>query len=55
MWEKFDFLRGRYYAREGIWPAGYFVSSVGLDEKLIEGYVQYQGKEDLGQAKVALD
>jgi len=28
---------------------------VGLDEKLIERYVQYQEKEDLGQAKLALD
>jgi len=26
-----------------------------LDEKLIEKYVQYQEKEDLGQAKLALD
>jgi len=55
MWEKFDFLRNRYYSRGGIWSAGYFVSTVGLDEKLIEKYVQYQEKEDLGQAKLALD
>ena len=55
MWEKFDFLRQRYYGRGGIWSAGYFVSTVGLDEKLIERYVQYQEKEDLGQAKLALD
>ena len=55
MWEKFDFLRERYYGRGGIWSAGYFVSTVGLDEKLIEKYVKYQEKEDLGQAKLALD
>jgi putative transposase len=55
MWEKFEFLRKRYYGRGGIWSAGYFVSTVGLDEKLIEKYVQYQEKEDLGQAKLALD
>jgi len=55
MWEKFDFLRKRYYGRGGIWSAGYFVSTVGLDEKMIERYVQYQEKEDLGQAKLALD
>jgi putative transposase len=54
MWEKFEFLRKRYYGRGGIWSAGYFVSTVGLDEKLIEKYVQYQEKEDLGQAKLAL-
>ena len=55
MWEKFDYLRERYYGRGGIWSAGYFVSTVGLDEKLIERYVRYQEKEDLGQAKLALD
>jgi len=55
MWEKFEFLRKRYYGRGGIWSAGYFVSTVGLDEKLIEKYVRYQEKEDLGQAKLALD
>ena len=55
MWEKFDFLRQRYYGRGGIWSAGYFVSTVGLDEKLIEKYVRHQEKEDLGQAKLALD
>ena len=54
MWEKFEFLRKRYYGRGGIWSAGYFVSTVGLDEKLIEKYVRYQEKEDLGQAKLAL-
>ena len=55
MWEKFEFLRERYYGRGGIWSAGYFVSTVGLDEKMIERYVSYQEKEDLGQAKLALD
>jgi len=35
--------------------AGYFVPTVGLDEKMIERYVRYKEKEDLGQAKFALD
>lgn len=55
LWEKFDFLKRRYYGRGGIWSAGYFVSTVGLDEKTIRRYVRYQEKEDLGQAKLALD
>ena len=55
MWGKFEFLRKRYYGRGGIWSAGYFVSTVDLDEKLIERYVRYQEKEDLGQAKLAFD
>jgi len=31
------------------------VSTVGLDEQTIMRYVKYQEKEDLGQAKLALD
>ena len=54
LWEKFEFLQKRYYGRGGIWSAGYFVSTVGLDEKVIRRYVKYQEEEDLGQAKLAL-
>lgn len=52
--EKFDFIRGRYYGRGGMWSVGYFVSTVGLDEQKIKRYVRYQEKEDLGQAKLAI-
>jgi putative transposase len=54
LWDKFEFLQKRYYGRGGIWSAGYFVSTVGLDEKVIRRYVKYQEKEDLGQAELAL-
>ena len=50
---KFEFLRKRYWGREGIWSVGYFVSTVGLDEQMITRYVRYQEKEDRGQAKLA--
>ena len=53
--EKFEFLRKRYYGRCGMWSVGYFASTVGLDEETIRKYVKYQEKEDLGQAKLALD
>lgn len=52
--EKFDFLKKLYYGREGIWSVGYFVATVGLDEKMIQNYVKYQEKEDLGQAQLEL-
>ena len=52
--DKFEFLRKRYYGRGGIWSVGYFVSTVGLDEAKIRKYIQYQEKEDRGQAKLAL-
>ena len=51
--DEFEFLRERYYGRGGIWSVGYFVSTVGLDEKTIQSYVKHQGDEDLGQAKLA--
>ena len=52
--EKFDFLKKLYYGRGGIWSVGYFVATVGLDEKMIQNYVKYQEKEDLGQAQLEL-
>lgn len=56
MLKKMGEIRKRYYGREEIWSAGYFVSTGGLDEKLIEKYVlRYQEQEDLGQARLALD
>lgn len=51
---KFDFLKERYYGREGIWSVGYFVSTIGMDEKIIKHYILHQEKEDLGQAKLAI-
>ena len=53
--DKFEFIRNRYYGRGGMWSRGYFASTVGLDEETIRKYVKYQEKEDLGQAKLALD
>jgi len=52
--EKFDFIRQRYLGIQAIWSVGYFVSTVGLDETMIQKYVRYQEKEDLGQAQLAL-
>ena len=36
----------------GMWSAGYFVRTTGLDEKMIKRYIQYQEKEGLGQAQL---
>jgi len=52
--EKFDFIRQRYLGINALWSVGYFVSTVGLDETMIEKYVRYQEKEDLGQAQLKL-
>ena len=49
---KFPFLNKVYVEQEGIWSVGYCVSSVGLNEKEILHYVQYQEKEDKGQLQI---
>ena len=50
---KFPFLRKVYFSREGLWSRGYCVSCIGLDEKEILAYVEYQEKEDKGQLQLA--
>lgn len=52
--QKFPFLKGAYWGTDGIWSDGYFVSTVGVNEKMIKEYIEQQGQEDTGQAKLAL-
>jgi len=52
--EKFEFMKNAMYGRGGIWSRGYCVSTVGLNEKAIMDYVEYQYKEDTGQLKLEL-
>lgn len=52
--EKFPFLRKTYWGTRSIWSAGYFVSTVGVNEEIIRKYIQMQGKEDAGQAQLEL-
>ncbi len=54
MKQKFDFLKKIYWKGTGIWSVGYFVSTVGVNEEVIRRYVEMQGKEDSGQAKLEL-
>jgi len=51
---KFGFLRKVYWDKRGIWGKGFFVSTVGINEKIIREYVEMQGKEDTGQAELEL-
>ena len=54
MKKKFDYMRKAYWGADGIWSDGYFVSTVGIDEGVIKRYIENQGKEDSGQAKLDL-
>ncbi len=52
MRNKFPYLDKVYWGIEGIWSIAYFVSTVEIDEKIIQNYIEHQGKEDNGQAKL---
>lgn len=54
MRKKFDWLAKVYWADNIVWSPGYFVSSVGVDEKTIKRYVEYQGRQDSGQHREVL-
>ena len=52
--KKFDWLKNRYWKENIVWSPGYFVSTVGIEEEKILKYVEYQGRQDSGQAKLEL-
>ena len=52
--QKFPFLKEVYFGTESIWSGGYFVSTVGVNDDVIRKYIEKQGREDSGQAKLAL-
>jgi len=54
MKKRFEYMRKAYWGAEGIWSDGYFVSTVGVDEKVVRQYIQNQGEEDYGQTQFEL-
>ena len=46
---RFKFIREIYLEADGIWSVGYFSSTVGLNEKQVRRYIQWQGKKDVPQ------
>ncbi|MBN1162743.1 IS200/IS605 family transposase [Patescibacteria group bacterium] len=52
--KKFGHLTGIYWGTEAIWSEGYYVSTVGVNEKIIQQYIKQQGEEDFGQAELEL-
>jgi putative transposase len=49
--QKFPFLKQVYWGTDGVWSDGYFVSTLGVDEAVIQAYIENQGKKDAGQTK----
>ncbi len=52
--KQFDWLGKVYWKENIVWSPGYFISSVGVDEKTIKHYVEYQGHQDSGQLQLEL-
>ena len=52
--KKFKFLDKVYWKENVVWSPGFFLSTVGVNEKVIQQYVQWQGKQDSGQTKLKL-
>ena len=50
----FKWLEKVYWKENIVWSPGYFVSSVGVDEKVIKNYVEHQGIQDSGQLLLKL-
>ena len=52
--KKFPHLKKVYWKENLVWSPGYFVSTIGTNEKVIRKYVEWQGKKDSGQIQVNL-
>jgi putative transposase len=46
---KFKFIHDIYIEKDGIWSVGYFSSTIGLNEKQVKKYIEWQGKKDFSQ------
>ena len=53
--QKFPFLKQVYWGTEAIWSEGYFVSTIGINEKIIQQYIENQGKKDEGQIRLGFE
>ena len=51
----FPFLKKVYWGTDSIWSGSYFVSTIGISEAVIRRYIEHQGQEDCGQAKLDLE
>ena len=49
--QKFPFLKQVYWGTDAVWSEGYFVSTVGISDSVIQAYIENQGKKDAGQTK----
>ena len=50
----FPFLKAVYWGTDSVWSGRYVVSTVGISRGVIRRYIERQGQEDEGQAKLDL-
>ncbi len=53
--QKFSFIKEVYWGTDSVWSEGYFVSTVGINESMIEKYISEQGKKDSGQIRLGFE
>ena len=52
--KKFQWLEKVFWKENIVWSPGFFLSTVGVNEKVIRQYVRWQGRQDSGQAQLKL-
>ena len=52
--DRYRLFKNVYKQRKVMWSTGYFVSTVGIDEHIIQNYIKYQEALDSGQGKLDL-
>ena len=52
--KKFGWMKLRYSRENVVWSPGYFVSTMGVERERILKYVEYQERQDSGQAKLEM-
>ena len=54
MRKKFTFLEKVFWKENIVWSPRFFLSTIGVNEKVIKQYVRFQGKQDSGQNQLKL-
>ncbi len=52
--KKFAWLAKAYWKENVMWSTGYFVSTIGIEEERVMKYLEWQERQDSGQAKLDL-
>jgi len=55
MKQKFPYIKQVYWGTDSVWSEGYFVSTVGIEESVIQAYIKSQGEKDAGQTKFVIE